>query len=73
MARNQYTPDCEINKCSRAQHKAGMCTMHYGMVPEKMRRECAAACMTASHFTARKHHRKMLALVRKQLRELVAA
>jgi hypothetical protein len=73
MARHPWTRDCEIKGCARAQYKAQLCAMHYAMVPEQMAWECAVACMTVSHLTARRHHRKMRAFVRKQVRESVAA
>lgn len=70
MARNPYTPDCSIKGCARAAHKGQLCAKHYGMVPEQMKRACQTEAIGAAFFAAKKHHRRQLAFVRKQLSAL---
>lgn len=70
MARDPRTKDCAIKGCTRAERTGQLCGQHYGMVPWQLRQACAVEVMSTSHSIAKKHHRRQLAFVRKQLRAL---
>ena len=64
MVRDPRTPDCGIKGCKRAAHRGQLCRAHYQLVPHEMKVGAMIAVMRASHFTAKREHRKQLAYVR---------
>lgn len=67
MTRSPSTPDCSIKGCTRAAHKGFLCREHYRLVPYSMTKECASEVMDTAYAIGKKHHRKQLAFVRRQL------
>jgi hypothetical protein len=67
VKRDPRTPDCPIKGCTRAARRLGMCDEHSRLAPITMSLEIMMECFEAQMRVKRKHHRRAIAHVRREL------